>query len=158
MLPIQGDRVAVSVTDQLRGITAGALPNLFQRLRHIHSDDWGQDIGQSGMSLAVCRGSWKITGAVSGPRAPDRRGITRFTFTLPVTEERVISAPTGSPGLYGASREDQQEPPRVLVVDDEPQIMWYVRFDSLGVHQTSTPSNGGGNRNDDTTTIILEGD
>ena len=122
--------VAVSVTDEGQGITATALPHLFQRPQSINGEDWGRDVGESGLSLAVCRGIVEAHGGRIWAESAGPEMGTRFTFTLPVADERVAPAPTGSPGLALAPQDAQQEPAHVLVVGDDPQMLRYVR-DSL---------------------------
>ena len=73
------------------------------------------------------RGWWRPTGAASGPRATGRaraRGSpSRFRWpTRPATATR-LAPPRVVPARLGEGR----EPTRILVVDDDPQALRYVR-------------------------------
>ncbi len=117
---LTGTHIAISVSDQGRGIPADRLPHLFRKF-----SSSGDPRGDYGLGLAICKG---IVDAHGGriwaeSKGPDL-GAT-FTFTLPVAEVSHIEVkgvgnPVGSPG---ASRER----PRILVVDDDPQTLRYVR-------------------------------
>ena len=57
----EGVHVAVSVSDQGRGIPAESLPLLFRKFSRIESEEQG---GDTGLGLAICKG------IVEGPRGP----------------------------------------------------------------------------------------
>ncbi len=78
------------------------------------------------------RGSWRPTGAASGRDSDGPPGLgARFTFTLPTVESAgrgpgVESPPVSGGAAQGAPR-GSAERVRVLVVDDDPRKLRYVR-------------------------------
>ena len=106
--------VAVSVADEGRGVAAELLPGLFDR----HA---GTGPGQ-GLGLAVCKGLVEAHGGrIRAESAGPGRG-TAVTFTLPVAGESGTVAPAKPPPERALG-----EPPRVLVVDDDPNALRFVR-------------------------------
>ena len=126
---LEGVHVAVSVTDQGRGISADQLPLLFRKFSRAQVADPGYGIdeygiGGYGLGLAICKGIVEAHGGRIWAES-DGPGLgARFTFTLPTVEETATAAPT-SPALRtpGAA----SGPVRVLAVDDDPQALRYVR-------------------------------
>ena len=115
----EGVHVAVSVTDEGRGIPAELLPELFRRVPR--SSAVG-DADGSGLGLAICKG---IVEAHGGRIRAESEGPglgARFTFTLPAVEAAPVPTPA-SPAAPRASRRSV----RVLAVDDDPQDLRYVR-------------------------------
>ena len=121
----EGVYVAITVADQGRGIPAERLPDLFRKFSVAQSEEPG---GDTGLGLAICRG---IVEAHGGRIRAESDGVglgTRFTFTLPTVDtagSRGVSlvAPR-SPRLEPA---ESSESVRVLVVDDDPNDLRYVR-------------------------------
>ena len=116
-----GVHVAVSVSDEGRGIPSDRLPHLF---RKFSGADAGETGGNTGLGLAICKG---IVEAHGGRIRAESDGVglgARFTFTLPALEDTGGEA---APVLARSSRRQPEEPVRVLVVDDDPQALRYVR-------------------------------
>ena len=117
----EGLHVAISVSDQGEGIPSEQLPHLFRKYTSLGGDDRRG----SGLGLAICKGlveahGGRIRAASDGPGHG-----TQVTFTLPVAEEA-----GGAPGThYDQSRPSPQgsERPPILVVDDDPQMLRFVR-------------------------------
>ena len=123
----QDSHVAVSVADEGRGVSAEELPRLFRKFSRINSADGKTEVGGEGLGLSVCKGIVEAHGgriwAVS-----DGPGLgTRFTFTIPVVEEDAIDAADGPDELAALPMEAARQRTRILAVDDDPQILWYVR-------------------------------
>ena len=111
-----GQDVALSVADDGDGVAAELLPRLFRK----HG---GGGKAGHGLGLAICKGlveahGGRIRAASAGPG----RGTT-VTFTLPTAEPgesgtgRIPAAASGEPG----------ERARILVVDDDPNALRFVR-------------------------------
>ena len=124
----EGAHVSVSVVDEGRGIPAESMPHLFRKFSMARPDDQG---GDTGLGLAICKG---IVEAHGGRIRADSDGPglgARFTFTLPTTGE-AGSGPAGGvqPVAARPRRREQPDPNdrvRVLVVDDDPNDLRYVR-------------------------------
>ena len=119
----EGYHVAVSVTDEGRGIAAERLPHLFRKFSRIDGEDRRRDIAGSGLGLAISKG---IVEAHGGRIWAESDGLglgARFTFTIPVAGDAVA----GLPRLSARRERAEKERTRVLCVDDDPQTLRYVR-------------------------------
>ena len=117
---LEDGHVAVSVTDQGRGVEPEQLPFLFQKFSR--TDDEREAMGH-GLGLAICRG---IVEAHGGRIWAESQGLgqgSRFTFTLTVAE----SAPTAGTRRYDRRRRQPVGQGKVLVVDDDPMTLRSVR-------------------------------
>ena len=109
-----GSHVAVSVSDQGRGIEPERLERLFDK----HGKK-GDGLGGS-LGLVICRG---LVEAHGGRIWAESRGPglgARFTFTLPVADKARGGGPT-------EAADETREPSPILVVDDDPQTLRLVR-------------------------------
>ena len=110
-----GQDVVVSVADDGMGMAPERLAHLF--------DKHGSGTASHGLGLAICKGlveahGGRIRAASEGPG----RGTT-ISFTLPAAQNNVADfapAATPAPASPGAQ-------PRVLVVDDDPNTLRFVR-------------------------------
>ena len=119
----EGYHVAVSITDEGRGIAAERLPHLFRKFSRIEGEDRRRDIAGSGLGLAICKGIVEAHGGRIWAES-DGPGLgARFTFTIPVAGD----AAAGVPRLPAPTRRAEKERTRILVVDDDPQTLRYVR-------------------------------
>ena len=119
----EGYHVAVSVTDEGRGIAAERLPHLFRKFSRIDGEDRRRDIAGSGLGLAICKGIVETHGGRIRAES-DGLGLgARFTFTIPVA----VDAVAGVPRLSARRERAEKERTRVLCVDDDPQTLRYVR-------------------------------
>ena len=109
-------RVAVSVTDEGRGIAPELLPQLFNK--HVRD---GPKAGY-GLGLAICKGLVEAHGGrIRAESAGPGHGATIY-FTLPVAGEPGTEAAADPP----PSREPAAKA-RILVVDDDPHMLRSVR-------------------------------
>ena len=117
---VQDVYVAVTVSDEGRGVSAEGLPHLFRKFSRIDSEDLDRRIEGEGLGLAICKG---IVDAHGGRIWAESEGPglgTRFTFTIPAAFEAANgSAPGAGPMARGRAR--------VLAVDDEPHMLRLVR-------------------------------
>ena len=128
-----GVHVAISVADEGRGIPADRLPHLFRKFYRTEAEDHG---GDTGLGLAICKG---IVEAHGGRIWAESEGMglgARFTFTVPAVEEAPATSPRRSMRLPQAATDGQP----VLVVDDDPQTLRYVRntLSDAGYHPIVT--------------------
>ena len=121
----EGYHVAVSVTDEGRGIAAERLPHLFRKFSRIDGEDRRRDIAGSGLGLAICKGIVEAHGGRIWAES-DGPGLgARFTFTIPVAQDAGIGAANLPARSRRLEREREQE--RILAVDDDPQTLRHVR-------------------------------
>ena len=123
----QGSHVAVTIADEGRGVSAEDLPQLFRKFLRINGADGKTEVGGEGLGLAICKG---IVEAHGGRIWAESDGLglgTRFTFTIPVAVEDGTNAADGPDELAALPREAARHRTRILAVDDDPQILWYVR-------------------------------
>ena len=119
----EGYHVAVSVTDEGRGIAAERLPHLFRKFSRIDGEERGRDIAGSGLGLAICKGIVEAHGGRIWAES-DGPGLgARFTFTIPVAQDAAI----GAANLLVRSSRVERERTRILAVDDDPQTLRHVR-------------------------------
>ena len=121
-----GSHVAVSVQDEGRGVAPERLPHMFRRYA---PDDEGGGRAADGMGLGliICRG---LVEAHGGRIRAESGGIgqgARFTFTVPVAGDAWQSDPAGDRGAASGTAPAAGETARILVVDDDPQTLRYVR-------------------------------
>ena len=117
--------VSISVADKGRGVPPDRLPHLFSRYPGATSGDRRPRQVVAGLGLAICKGLVEAHGGRIWAESEGPGHGTRFTFTVPVAEETRAQR-----GLeLGRSRLvlDGQEQTRILVVDDDPQMLRYVR-------------------------------
>ena len=122
-----GVHVAVSVCDEGRGVAPERLPHLYRKHSGLSGDAGKSGLGASGLGLAICKGLVEAHGGrISAASAGLGQG-TRFTFTLPVAED----AAEGAVPVLARSRtrvaQGGDDRARILVVDDDPQTLRYVR-------------------------------
>ena len=117
--------VAVSVSDDGRGILAENLPHLFRKFSRIEGEE---QEGDTGLGLAVCKGIVEAHGGRIWAES-DGPGLgARFTFTLPTVEEAGFLSPTAPPQLSTRpTRRSVREQVRILAVDDDDQALRYIR-------------------------------
>ena len=133
-----GLHVAVSVSDAGQGVPPDVLPHLFRKHARVGGDQQ-RGIRGSGLGLAICKGLVEAHGGRIRAESGGPSLGTRFTFTLLVA----AGAPTGAAGSLaqspGGSPRRERERACVLVVDDDPQMLKYVR-DALEAPGYSTVS------------------
>ena len=120
----EGVYVRFSVADDGVGIAADHLPGLFRKFSRIEGEEAGER-ADSGLGLAIARGIVEAHGGRIWAESEGPGLGTTVTFTLPAVEEadyaalRTPARPSAHPTATGRVR--------VLVVDDDPQTLRYVR-------------------------------
>ena len=115
-----GAHVAVSVADEGRGVAPERLPHLFRK--HAGGDAEGGTV-RCGLGLAICKGLVEAHGGRIWAESAGPGQGTRFTFTIPADQE----ASAGSAHSSLRPSPEGHEPTRILVVDDDPQALRFVR-------------------------------
>ena len=119
-----GVHVAISVSDRGRGIAAEQLPHLFRK--HAGAAESVGGLG-GGLGLAICKGLVEAHGGrIRVTSEGEGRGAT-FTFTLPLADGADADPETAASIRSRAVSGQGREPMRILVVDDDPDTLRYVR-------------------------------
>ena len=119
--------VGISVADEGRGIPADVLPHLFRKFSPVDSEHGEHETQGTGLGLAICKG---IVEAHGGRVWADSDGPglgTKFTFTVPVAEESPSVSVPETTRQTKPSRAPQGPNGSILVVDDDPHTLKYVR-------------------------------
>ena len=117
-----GVHVSVSVSDEGRGVAPERLAHLFHKYSGLAGGDRDAGLAGAGLGLAICKGLVEAHGGRIGATSAGPGQGTRFTFTLPLAPGARAAADAAPDRPAG-----RQEPTRVLVVDDDPQTLRYVR-------------------------------
>ena len=107
------------------GVSPELLLHLFRRYRRVAGADGG--IGGSGLGLAICKGLVEAHGGRIRAESGGEGLGTRFTFTIPVAEEPGTGAAAGFARRPSRPSREGRGRTRILVVDDDPQTLRYVR-------------------------------
>ena len=119
--------VAISVTDEGKGIPVDRLRYLFRKFSRIDAGDQRGDLAGSGLGLSICRGiveghGGRIWAESDGP------GLgARFTFTVPVVEQQGVGGSVDPSPLASHQDVETEDRKRILAVDDDPLTLRYVR-------------------------------
>ena len=120
----EGVHVAISVTDEGRGLPSDVMPHLFRKFSRLDGSDRGAGGPGSGLGLAICKGIVEAHGGRIWAES-DGPGLgARFTFTIPAVEE--VGAAQISP-VSPRPRQTIKGQVRVLAVADDPEALRYVR-------------------------------
>ena len=119
-----GVHVAVSVSDEGSGVAPEQLPHLFRKYAEVVAGEGWRGLG-GGLGLAICKGVVEAHGGrIRAESAGLGRG-TRFTFTIPVSEEAGAADAIGAGDAH--TPDDERNADRILVVDDDPHTLRHVR-------------------------------
>ena len=122
-----GVHVAVSVSDEGQGVPPDQLPHLFRKHAGVGAGDRDRRTGGHGLGLAICKGLVEAHGGRIWADSGGPGQGTRFTFTIPVAEQAGRGAPTGVAASRSRAPAEGGERMRILVVDDDPQTLRFVR-------------------------------
>ncbi len=124
--------LAVSVSDRGMGVSADRLPHLFKKFSRAGGDGEERRGEGAGLGLAICKGIVEAHGGRIWAESEGEGRGTRFTFTIPVAE---VEEDAGTGAAAHAARETTaraalpraDKRTRVLAVDDEPQLLRFLR-------------------------------
>ena len=117
--------LAVSVIDEGQGVTADQLPRLFRKFSRAGLGEGQENVEGHGLGLAICKGIVEAHGGRIWVESRGEGNGARFTFTIPVAPDAEGEIPDSStPGIRMTSTGEQT---RVLSIDDDPQILRYLR-------------------------------
>ena len=124
----EGVHVVVSVADEGSGVTAEKLPRLFQKYTGFDDDDGEPGLRGFGLGLAICKGLVEAHGGRIWATSGGVDQGTQVSFTIPVAQDgdEVGEGAVDLRSLSSSPRE-RREPTPILVVDDDPQTLRYVR-------------------------------
>ena len=115
--------VAITVADEGQGISAEQLPHLFRKFPRTDGEDGKRVMGGSGLGLAICKGIVEAHGGRIWAESDGPGQGARFTFTIPIVED----VGTNVARLAARSQQETKAGDCILVVDDDPQALRYVR-------------------------------
>ena len=118
-----GVHVEFSVSDQGRGIAPDRLPQLFRKYHRIDEEGKTRGIQGAGLGLAICKG---LVEAHGGRVWAESAGIgqgTRIAFKIPAADRGA----TDLARIPITSRPADRAQRPILVVDDDPETLRYVR-------------------------------
>lgn len=118
--------VVISVDDEGKGIASEHLPRLFTKFARIDAGE-GARVGGHGLGLAISKGIVEAHGGRIWAESDGEGRGTRFTFTIPAVDETTSGRVPENAGGTRAPGSASRARDRILVVDDDPQILRYVR-------------------------------
>ena len=138
----QGEEVLVEVLDQGPGVPESARDHIFHRLYQLDGTD-GQG---SGVGLALAREIVALHGGQIGVSAGPGGSGSRFWFRLPASDAPLSTAGLGAtkeaPRAALPEPEASEDAPRVLVVDDHPDLRAFLYTQLADTWQVQVAADG----------------
>ena len=119
--------VAVSVADEGRGVPPDQLPHLFRKHAALAGSEQPGGVRGAGLGLAISKGLVEAHGGRIWAESGGAGRGTRFTFTIPVAKAADVRATAGVLPDRGPAARPAREPSPILVVDDDPLTLRFVR-------------------------------
>ena len=116
--------VEISVSDEGRGVPPDKLEHLFRPYSRVDGRDGERRIAGDGLGLAICKGIVEAHGGSIWAESEGEGRGSRFTFTIPASEQAVSDAADSAFGVQGTRPEESAT---ILAIDDDPQLLRYVR-------------------------------
>ena len=120
-------QVVVSIADEGRGIPAERLPLLFRKFSRVDGEDQRHGLGGSGLGLAICKGIVEAHGGRIWAESDGPGQGARFLFTVPIAEQEKTAGTADPAQLAADPGNETEERTRILVVDDDPHALRYIR-------------------------------
>ena len=120
-------QVVVSITDEGIGIPAERLPFLFRKFSRVDGEDRPGELAGSGLGLALCKGIVEAHGGRIWAESNGPGQGARFIFTIPIVEPKETAGADGPAPFAGEPGKETQERTRILVVDNDPHTLRYIR-------------------------------
>ena len=133
LLPIEvgarrdGVHVAISVSDQGRGVPQERLPLLFRKHEAFDRVDGDGSSRGYGLGLSICRGLVDAHGGRIWAQSGGAGHGARFTFTVPAVDEVAADGHRPTRENRSSLPRTAEKLPRILVVDDDPEMQRYCR-------------------------------
>ena len=133
----------IQVRDHGRGFAEGQAQHLFAKFSQL-PDGSGRVSAGHGLGLAICKGIVEAHGGRIKAESPGLGKGSTFTFTLPLATHRAVSGEPVPDVTQRAAHLGRISRPgeraRVLVIDDEPQLLRYVQrtLDDAGFKTITT--------------------
>jgi PAS domain S-box-containing protein len=127
--------VVIQVRDQGRGISSAKIPHLFRKFSQVHEED-GRRLTGSGLGLAISKGIVEAHGGRIWAESPGEGLGATFSFVLPTAPIDARAVETTRRGDHLGKVSPGAERTRVLAVDDDPQILRFLRrtLEEAGYH------------------------
>ena len=122
----EGVHVEISISDEGRGIAPDVLPHLFRKYAG-PAGSGERAIAGGGLGLVICKGLVEAHGGRIRAESDGPGQGSSFTFTIPVVEDPRRSEPADPAAVPSGTPTELHEPARILVVDDDPQMLRFVR-------------------------------
>ena len=116
--------VEIAVTDEGRGFSADQMERLFRPYSRVEEGDGEQRIAGAGLGLAICKGIVEAHGGCIWAESEGEGRGSRFTFTIPVSEQAISDTVGSDYEVPGVGANDSAT---ILAIDDDPQLLRYVR-------------------------------
>ena len=116
--------VAISISDEGRGVPPDLLPHLFRKHVRVGED---RGIRGSGLGLAICKGLVEAHGGRIWAESAGSGLGTQFTFTVPVVDDSGIGVAADMARSGSQSPRTDRDRTRILVVDDDPRTLRFVQ-------------------------------
>ena len=122
-----GVYLAISVSDEGRGMSPERLKQLFRKHVGAPGGEKERGFGGGGLGLSISRGLVEAHGGRIWAESAGLGRGSRFTFTLPVADDAVEGTASGQAAKRSRPAREAQERTPIVVVDDDPQMLRYVR-------------------------------
>ncbi|MDE2988938.1 MAG: response regulator [Chloroflexota bacterium] len=119
-------QVEFCIADDGAGIPPEQLPRLFQKFSGRRTED-GSEASDTGLGLAISKGLIEAHGGRIWAESEGAGKGAQLRFTLPIAEQQALVETLDQPRSDAPARRASRNRIRVLVVDDDPHMLRYVR-------------------------------